>query len=220
MKQKKGFVKKLITILCNILLCLCILFTCYIMISSTKGRVANLFGKSILRVVSGSMEPTIYAGDYILVEKIDCDQLQEGDIITFYSEDDSIYGMPNTHRIVSVNEDGSFVTKGDANSIADETTVTPDRLIGKYSGKLRFFRWLSSFQSVKKLVLMGVIILLLIMSVYECNTIFKISRLSDEEKKKRTELEKEKLIREAVEKEKQRLYKEHYHENNGEGKEE
>lgn len=220
MEQKKSFVRKLITILCNILLGLCILLTCYIMISSSKGRVADLFGKSILRVVSGSMEPTIYAGDYILVEKIDCDLLQEGDIITFYSEDDSIYGMPNTHRIVSVNADGSFVTKGDANSTADETTVTPDRLIGKYSGKLRFFRWLSSFQSVKKLVVMGVIILLLIMSVYECNTIFKISRLSDEEKKKRAELEKEKLIREAIDQEKQRLYEAHYSEQEQEEKKE
>ncbi|MGN1403957.1 MAG: signal peptidase I [Ruminococcus sp.] len=220
MKQKKGLPGKLITILCNILLCLCILLTCYIMISSSRGRVANLFGKSILRVVSGSMEPTIYAGDYILVEKVDCDQLREGDIITFYSEDDSISGMPNTHRIVSINADGSFVTKGDANSTADETIVTPDRLIGKYSGKLRFFRWLSSFQSVRKLVMMGVIILLLIMSVYECNTILKISRLSDEEKKKRAELEKEKLIREAIDREKQRLYEAHYSEQEQEEKKE
>ncbi|MGN0595693.1 MAG: signal peptidase I, partial [Hominimerdicola sp.] len=128
------------------------------MITNMKGRVANLFGKSILKVISDSMTPTIYAGDYILVEKIPCDELKEGDIITFYSEDESIYGMPNTHRIVSINDDGSFITKGDANSVTDETTVTPDRLIGKYSRKLRFFRWLNSFKSVKKLVFMGIII--------------------------------------------------------------
>ena len=63
---------------------------------------------------------------------------------------------------------------------------------------------------------MGIIIVTLLMSVYELNTILKITRLSDDEKKKRYDMEKEKLIREAVEKEKQRLYEEHYNEQNQE----
>ena len=66
---------------------------------------------------------------------------------------------------------------------------------------------------------MGIIIVTLIMSVYELNTILKITRLSDDEKKKRYDMEKEKLIREAVEKEKQWLYEEHYNEQNQEGEE-
>ena len=220
MEHKKGICRKFITIVCDVFLCFCIVLTCYIMISGMKGGVANVFGKSILRVVSGSMEPSIYAGDYILVEKVSCDELKEGDIITFYSEDKSIYGMPNTHRIIAVNEDGSFITKGDANSTADETAVTPDRIIGKYTGKLRFIRWLGSFASVKKLVILGIIILMLLISVYELRSVLKIIRLSDDEKKKMRDEEREKLIREAVEKEKQRLYEEHYNEQNGDGEEE
>ena len=219
MEHRKGICRKILTIVCDAILCFCIVLTCYIMISGTKGRVANVFGKSILRVVTGSMEPSIYAGEYILVEKVPCDQLSEGDIITFYSEDEAIYGMPNTHRIIAVNEDGSFITKGDANSTADKTAVTPDRVIGKYTGKLRFIRWLGSFASVKKLVLLGVIIVMLCISVYELRSVLKIIRMSEDEKTRLRDEEREKLIREAVEKEKQRLYEEHYNEQGQDGEE-
>ncbi|MGN0538154.1 MAG: signal peptidase I [Acutalibacteraceae bacterium] len=218
MKIKKGLLKKILTVVCNVFLCVCVLFTVYIMVSSMNGRVADIFGKSILRVVSGSMEPSIYEGDYILVEKIPCEQLKKGDIITFYSENKSIYGMPNTHRIIDINDDGSFVTKGDANINADEEVVTQDKIIGKYSGKLRFLRWLNSFTSLKKLVILGVIILVLIMSVYELKTIIKVGKISDDEKKKIYDQKREKLIREAIEKEKQRLYDEHYNEQDKGGK--
>lgn len=212
MKIKKGLLKKILTVACNVFLGICVIFTVYVMISSMNGKVVDIFGKSVLRVVSGSMEPSLYEGDYILVEKIPCNRLEKGDIITFYSEDKSIYGMPNTHRIIAINDDGSFVTKGDANINADEEVVTPDKVIGKYSGKLRFLRWLGSFTSLRKLVLLGVIIIILIMAVYELRTIVKVGKMSEDEKKKIYDKKKEKLIREAVEKEKQRLYDEHYNE--------
>lgn len=218
MKIKKGLLKKILTVACNVFLGICVIFTVYVMISSMNGKVVDVFGKSVLRVVSGSMEPSLYEGDYILVEKIPCDQLKKGDIITFYSTDKSIYGMPNTHRIIAINDDGSFVTKGDANINADEEVVTPDKVIGKYSGKIRFLRWLGSFTSLKKLVLLGVIILILIMAVYELRTIIKVGRMSEDEKKKIYDKKKEKLIREAIEKEKQRLYDENYNEQDEGGK--
>lgn len=215
MKHKRVLLKRLITIICSLILCLGVFSTCYIMISSMNGKVANVFGKSILRVASGSMEPTFYAGDYILVEKVPFEQLKKGDIIAFYSTDESIYGMANTHRIVAVNDDGSFVTKGDANSIADDTLVLENKVIGKYVRKMRFFKWVNSFKSANKLILLGVIILALVMSVYECRTILKITRLSDDDKKRIYEEKREKLIRDAVEKEKQRLYDQNEHDKGG-----
>ena len=213
MKYIKISPGRIIAIIGNILLGICILITVYAAVSAANGKVASIFGKSIMQVVSGSMEPTIYPGDYILVEKVPFDDLEEGDIITFYSSDSSIMGMPNTHRIAEINEDGSFVTKGDANSSYDETAVTSDRVIGKYAGKLRFLRWLGSFASLKKIILLTVIVVILIMSVYEAKTIFRINKMTDEEKEHLRAEKKEKLIREAIEKEKKRLYDENYSEN-------
>jgi len=79
-------------------------------------------------VLSGSMEPTMSPGDVIIVNDVDASQIQKGDIITFGAP------TPTTHRVIEVREqDGTrtFVTKGDANEDADQTSVTPDQVQGK-----------------------------------------------------------------------------------------
>lgn len=174
--------------------------TVYIMVCGCIGKTASIFGYSVLKVVSGSMEPSIHEGDYIYIKKTDTDSLKAGDIISFYSQDDSIKGEINTHRISEVLSDGTFVTKGDANKIEDSVTVQKVSIIGKYYGKLRFFKWLGSFASTKKLLILFVIIPTVFMAVYEV----KIYS-NREEALKAAEEEKEKLMREAVEKEVQRL---------------
>ena len=177
--------------------------TVYIMACNLRGEVASVFGVSVVKVVTGSMEPSIHVGDYIILKQTEPENLQEGDVICFYSMDSAIYGKPNTHRIVSVLDDGSFVTKGDANPINDRVTVAPETIIGKFDGKVGFLRWLDSFSSVKKLLLIAVIIVLAGASIYEVRTIAGITSEYREQQKK---AEKEKLIREAIDREKQRLY--------------
>ena len=105
-------VKRIVLITLAAVLAVIISLTVYIMICSASGKVAEVFGTSVLKVVSGSMEPSISEGDYIIVRKTDAGELEEGDIICFYSKDSKIYGMPNTHRIVRILPDGSFVTSG------------------------------------------------------------------------------------------------------------
>lgn len=180
--------------------------TVYIMVCGCTGKTASFFGYSVLKVVSGSMEPSIHEGDYIYIKKIDTDSLRAGDIISFYSQDESIKGEINTHRISEVLGDGTFITKGDANKAEDSVRVQKDSVIGKYCGKLRFFRWLGSFASSKKLLMLLVIIPTVCMAVYEIKTIAEIKIYSSrEEALKAAEEEKERLMREAVEKEVQRL---------------
>ena len=82
------------------------MLTAYIMISNMQNKPAVLFGRSIVKAVSGSMEPSIHSGDYIMIEKTDSSELKAGDIICFYSHDSAIYGMLNTHRIVRILDDG------------------------------------------------------------------------------------------------------------------
>lgn len=176
-------------------------FTVYVSLSAARGKVVDLFGKSVLMVSTGSMAPSIHEGDFILVEKTDTELLKEGDIITFYSEDREIYGKPNTHRILVKCEDGGFVTKGDANAVPDHDEVYPSQIIGKYIKKIRLFRWVNSFRSVKKLVILLVFAVSLVMSFYEIKAIRKITANS-------SDTEKQRLIREAIDIEKRKLYEE------------
>lgn len=82
-------------------------------------------------VLSGSMEPTISAGDVVIVGDVAPEAVAPGDVITFRREGESV---PTTHRVVSVTsttEGIAFTTKGDANEEADPGPVTPDRLVGR-----------------------------------------------------------------------------------------
>ncbi len=101
-----------------------------------RGEVPRLFGYSLINIVSGSMEPDIKKGDYILIEEVDPAEVKKNDIICFYSTDPSIYGYPNTHRVVEepYSEDGAYyyITQGDANPIPDKQPARGDRLIGRY----------------------------------------------------------------------------------------
>lgn len=181
------------------------ILTAYIMISNMRNKPAAVFGRSIVKVVSGSMEPSVHNGDYIVIEKTESSELAEGDIICFYSHDSAIYGMLNTHRIVRVLDDGSFITKGDANNIEDPVAVTADTIIGKYAGKVRILRWLNSFASAKKLILAAVVIIMSATAIYEVITIAKLSAECRESKKQGDD-----ALRDAIEKEKQKLYEQGY----------
>ncbi|MFW6002992.1 MAG: signal peptidase I [Halanaeroarchaeum sp.] len=76
-------------------------------------------------VLSGSMEPTLTAGDVVIV---DADAtIAVGDIVTYAASADSI---PTTHRVVETTEAG-FITKGDANENADPGLLTSDSIIGE-----------------------------------------------------------------------------------------
>lgn len=99
----------------------------------------NFIGKyAVVRILTQSMEPTIRTGDYILVEKVDANALQTGEIIIFYSRDPSILGQLNTHRILSFSENGNIVTKGDNNPRQDDYEVAREDVAGRYVTNLDF----------------------------------------------------------------------------------
>lgn len=111
-----------------------------------RGEVPSVFGYSVMNIVSGSMESPedpdggIPVGSYILIRRVDPKDIKRGDVICFYSTDPSIYGYPNTHRVVEepiVTENGiEFVTKGDANPVPDKYNAEGGRLIGRFVRRL------------------------------------------------------------------------------------
>ncbi|MFA5154677.1 MAG: signal peptidase I, partial [Clostridia bacterium] len=121
--------KWVITVIFAILLIFLILLVGNMIYSQITHKVPAFFGYSVMNIISRSMEPDIPKNTFILIQRVDPELLKEGDIITFYSSDPTIKGLPNTHRIIQIIfEDNQklFVTKGDANAIPDLYDVKPE----------------------------------------------------------------------------------------------
>jgi len=192
-------------IIATVLVVLALGFVIYVMVFSAQGKAVDIFGHSILRVVTGSMEPSLHVGDFIIIKKTDPEVLEEGDIISFYSEQSDIYGMLVTHRIVGRAEDGRFITRGDANPADDSITVDPDKIVGRFTRKARFFIWVNSFTDSKKLLLLLVMIPTTLIALYELKTVVKLGRKMNEDSGQAAEEHRQQAIREAIDKEKKRL---------------
>ncbi len=91
----------------------------------SDGGVPTVFGFAGAAVVSGSMEPTISVGDFIVTKAQD--GYFVGDVVMYY---DSARGETVTHRIIAA-ENGWFVTQGDANNVPDDYSVPQSAIVGK-----------------------------------------------------------------------------------------
>lgn len=83
-------------------------------------------------VLSSSMEPTISAGDVVIVNEVSPETIEKGDTITFRRQTSDGIGQ-TTHRVVEVLETErglQFRTKGDANDAADPEPVAAVNVVG------------------------------------------------------------------------------------------
>jgi len=89
--------------------------------------IPYIFGIKPYIVLSGSMEPVIETGSVVYINThVGFDEIKEGDIIGFKENDAKI-----THRVVKINSDNTFTTKGDANKSEDLKTISPNEYLGK-----------------------------------------------------------------------------------------
>ena len=104
-------------------------------------------GVTSASITSGSMEPKLRPGDVVVAVSQGDAPIAEGTIVVF---EDPTRGDLVTHRIVGVDANGNYVTKGDANGINDVTPVPPENIRGvgrwvvPYVGLLRV--WLAEGQ--------------------------------------------------------------------------
>ncbi len=90
------------------------------------------FGMRSFTVVSGSMHPTILAGDVVLSQRVAPLSARVGDVITFSDPNDKSRLV--THRLRTIEVEGekvSMTTKGDANNTTERWVVPADGHIGK-----------------------------------------------------------------------------------------
>ena len=127
------------TILCAILLPILIINLTLIAKSYiNKDEVPSLAGVFPMIVLTDSMYPEIAAGDLIICNTTEAEDIIEGDVISFFDPMGSGTAVV-THRVLEViDEDGelSFRTKGDNNNAEDQVLVPADNLVGIYRSRI------------------------------------------------------------------------------------
>ena len=121
LKNVVRWIVNILTVFLLLILLLVIYGKCILMF--TDNKYPNYFGYTLFEVASGSMEPTLYIDDVILVH-ITKDNLKVNDIIAFNNENAII-----THRIVFIDGD-TLTVKGDNNNTID-VPINKDQVIGK-----------------------------------------------------------------------------------------
>ena len=161
--NNNALAKKIVNIILDILivlLAIILLITIYnnIQIKILGNDYASFFGNSVFEVQTGSMEPEISAGDWIIV-KYD-KNIELNDVVTFEHK-----GQYITHRVIE-SYNGTYVTKGDANSAKDQP-ISKDKIIGKVT------KVLPHFGILRKTIFNPIVLMFLIITCYLINITFK-----------------------------------------------
>lgn len=97
------------------------------------------FGRKVLVVVSGSMQPVLPVGSLVYVCPVSPENLSPGEICTWQ---DTAKGILVTHRVLRVDAAERLLwTKGDANQNADEPVCFSD-VVGRVENSLPAVGWL------------------------------------------------------------------------------
>jgi len=139
-KRKKSKAKQTLDLVSSLIVIVILILA--ILIVGTR-----LFGIYPYTVLSGSMEPTYHVGSLIYVRTVDPFTLQEGQVITFMLDEDTLA----THRIVDVVPDEQdpsvvrFQTKGDANEFVDAGLVHYKNVVGTPIATIPYLGYIATF---------------------------------------------------------------------------
>jgi signal peptidase len=164
----------------------------------------TLFGYKAYIVNSDSMAKTDFkAGDLIFVKEVDPATLQEGDIITYISQNSESYGETITHKIRQVTTDAEgkpgFITYGTTTDVDDTAIVTYPYVLGKYATHLdgvgTFFNFLKTPQGYIICIFVPFMLLIL----YQGVNCIRLFRRYKQEQTEELENEKQKVAQEREE---------------------
>ena len=121
-----------------ILLIPILIVNCTLLVKSfvNKDAVPDFAGALPLIVLTDSMYPDIQSGDLIICQTIDAEDVEVGDVISFYDPASSGSAVV-THQVIEIlNEDGSlsFRTNGINNNTEDRLPVPAAKVIAEYTG--------------------------------------------------------------------------------------
>lgn len=153
-KNSKGknifkFISKTISWCVMAILCLIGLFLItYIVINKSAQAKGQNSPLGLYTIISPSMTPDIQVYDVVFVVKKDPEDIQIGDIISYYSTNSYFGSTPITHRVIekfNTNNGITFRTQGDANPVPDNEVIMSNNVIGTVRfvipqlGRIQFF---------------------------------------------------------------------------------
>ena len=125
-------------------------------------------------ILTQSMYPTIKAGDVVITYKEDNNKYNDGDVITFVSEQNG--GITITHRVdevYNVNNSYSYKTKGDNNNAPDNEITSGDNVLGKVVVKIPKVGYIQQFLVSKTGWIVAVVLPCLGIVIYDILKLFK-----------------------------------------------
>ena len=164
----------------------------------------DLFGYKAYIVNSDSMAATDFnAGDLIFVKEVDPATLQEGDIITYMSQNSDSFGEVITHKIRALTRDAEgnpgFITYGTTTNTDDETVVTYPYVLGVYCSNLpkvgTFFHFLKTTPGYFVCIFLPFMLLI----VYQGVNFFRLFRRYKAEQNEELQAERDKIAEERAE---------------------
>ena len=210
--------KKVLVITKNILTWVVVVFAVLMMVftiisvNTLDRNNRNIFGYKFFIVQSDSMAATDFkAGDIVISKNVDVEELGEGDIITFISQDPDHYGETVTHKIRKVTTDKygcrAFVTYGTTTNTDDKELATV--VIGKYVGRIpnlgQFFVFLKTTPGYILCILTPFLVLIIYQGI-NCVHLFRkyrkeqVAEMEEEKNKiKEERAENQRLMAELLE---------------------
>jgi len=165
-------------VFCAILIFI-IITSCITMLDSAThpGKMPSVFGYKSMSVLTGSMRPKINPGDLVIDNSIkNLDSVKLDAIVTYRNKENVFI----THRVIKINtnSDGTktYVTKGDANPIADVEPVTQNQLEGILVARIPYMGYVGMFVKSGIGVMLLIVIPIIIMTGIEIKNYFKKSR--------------------------------------------
>ena len=209
-------IRRRINVLITVLLIFAVLLCLWVTIQVLSEGYVNLFGYSLFRVVTGSMEPTIPVGSLLVCKQIGMESVQVGDIVCFRAQEAAIFGRMMTHRVTGIFSaaDGGllFETRGDANLVTDVFMVSQTNFVGKvtwYTGANSVLSSVFSFFSNKIGFLACIVIPILLLGgllMKECVNNIRIELKKAMDELERESAPKEETLPELTEEERNEMY--------------
>lgn len=151
-KQYKYMLKRISKVISWIVMTILGLVGAFLLYYISMNKLAQMRGATpplaLYTIISPSMTPKIQVYDVVFVKKTNPQDIQIGDVISYYSTNTFFGGIPITHRVVEKfnTDDGiTFRTRGDANPVADNEVILSNNVVGVVKfvipqlGRIQFF---------------------------------------------------------------------------------
>ena len=181
------------------ILAVCVMVFTIISVNTFNRQDRSLMGYKAFIVLSDSMAATDFdAGDLVLTKDVNPDTLQAGDIIAYISENPDNYGEVITHKIRTVNSDGTFTTYGTTTDTDDIYPVSWEQVLGKYERAIpkvgAFFNFLKTTPGYICCIFVPFAILIMMQGLNTAKLFKQYKREQQEDiERQKAELEQERL---------------------------